>query len=437
MDTPYEGYPPPSADPSPSQGKPGWLRDVVLYLTAQSLSLTGSSIVGFAVVWYVALKTGSGGQYAVLLISSSLAMALTTIPGGVWADRYWRKALIMGADASVAVITLALAVLMLNGFESLWLIAVALALRGLGGGVQAPAVSAALPQLTPADKLMRVNSINQTIAALTQIVAPALAAVLLTFWPLGWILMVDVATAVVAIAVTSLIRIPRLRLDPDAPKPVGLSGFFAHQGEAVRFAWGIPGLRRTLAVLVLLMGVIIPFAAMTPVFVVRLYGPEQWMLAAAEMVWSVGMVVGGLAIAVWGGLRNRMAMIMIATIATAATAMAMGFMPTIWWFLVVMAAQGLSLPMFETPAVTALQENIPEELMGRMMAFVTLVISVSTPIGMAVIGPLSDVLDLSWMAFACGAAGLAYLLVLVARGGPGSKLYPPDVPESDEAAELR
>ena len=67
------------------------------------------------------------------------------------------------------------------------------------------------------------------------------------------------------------------------------------------------------------------------------------MLATVEILWSVGMVVGGLVIAVWGGLRNRMTMIMIAAIATTATAMVMGFMPTIWWFLVIMGDEAAEL----------------------------------------------------------------------------------------------
>ncbi|MCL2735683.1 MAG: MFS transporter [Propionibacteriaceae bacterium] len=409
-----------------------WIRNVTLFLFGQSVSLFGSAIVGYSVIWYITLKTGSGGQFALLLIASSLAMAVTTIPGGIWADRYWRKALMIGSDAGVAAVTVVLAVLMLNGLESVWVIAVALAIRGLGSGIQSPAVNAALPQIAPAEKLMRVNSINQAIQAVIQVAAPALAAVLLVYFPLGWILMVDVTTAIIGITVTVFIRIPRLRLDPDAPRPEGLVGYVSHMGEAVRHTLAIPGLRRGVMLVLLIAGLLVPFAQLTPVFVVRLYGSQQWMLAATEILWSVGMVIAGLVLAAWGGTRNRMTMLMLGTCLLAVCVMVMGMMPNIWLFLAVMVIQGLTLPMVNTPALTSLQEHIPEAMMGRVMGFITLIMTVCGPLGMAVIGPLADHMNLSWMAFAAGAAGIVILVAMALRGGPGSQLYAPVV--ADESA---
>ncbi|MCL2783260.1 MAG: MFS transporter, partial [Propionibacteriaceae bacterium] len=117
--------------PSPDVTQAHWLRDIVLFLGGQIAALFGSSIVAYTVVWYITLKTGSGSQYALLMIASQLTQGLTSIPGGVWADRYWRKALIMGADAATAVVTLALAIFFLTGHHDLWLIVVVLAMRGL------------------------------------------------------------------------------------------------------------------------------------------------------------------------------------------------------------------------------------------------------------------------------------------------------------------
>jgi DHA3 family macrolide efflux protein-like MFS transporter len=386
----------------------------------------GSSVVAYAIIWYVTLKTGSGGQYSLLLIASQLSMAATMIPGGVWADRYWRKALMIGADAVVALATIALAVFMLNGFENLWMIAGALVIRGLGGGIQHPAANAALPQISPADKLMRINSIFQSIQSLVFIAAPALAAVMLVYIPLGWILMVDVVTAVLGIGCTLAVRIPRLEADPDQPPPEGLKGYVSHIGEAVKHAAAIPGLRRIALLGVVILVIVIPFAQMTPVFVVRLFGDAQWMLAAVEMVWSIGMIVGGLAIAAWGGFKNRMTMIMLSCVLISAMTMVMGFAPNIWMFLIVMVVSGLAMPMWNTPSMTAIQELIPPTMMGRVISFYGLISSLGAPIGMAIIGPLSDQLDISWMALVCGGVGLAILIILALRGGPGSRLYAPE-----------
>ncbi len=421
--------------PATQEARPGWLRDVALFMSGQTMSMFGSGVVGYAVIWYITLETGSGGQYALLMIASQMAMALTSIPGGIWADRYWRKALIIGADAVVAVVTIGLALLMLNGMQTIWLIAAALALRGLAGGIQAPAAMAALPQIAPTQHLMRVNSINMALQAVIQVAAPALAAVLIVWWPLGWILMVDVTTAVIGIVITLFVRIPRLSADPTA-RPEGFVGYVRHLGEAYRYGWAIPGLRRSLAMFAILMTVVVPYSMLTPVFVVRLYGPEEWMLAVVEITWSLGMLVGGIVMAAWGGTRNRMTAIMISCLVMTAATAVMGFMPNIWWFVVIMVVTGMTMPMMNTPLTTAVQELIPEAMMGRVMSIMMIISTVCGPLGMAVIGPLADVLDLRWMALACGAAGLVYLIGLAVAGGPGSKLYPPQVAsEGAETAE--
>ena len=71
-----------------------------------------------------------------------------------------RKLLLIGADATIAVTTLVLAVLLWRGEDGLWLIYAALAIRSLGAGIQMPAVGALLPQIVPVEHLMRVNGIN-------------------------------------------------------------------------------------------------------------------------------------------------------------------------------------------------------------------------------------------------------------------------------------
>jgi DHA3 family macrolide efflux protein-like MFS transporter len=178
--------------------------------------------------------------------------------------------------------------------------------------------------------------------------------------------------------------------------------------------------------LALVMVVIVPYSMMTPIFVIRLFGKAQWMLASTEILWSLGMVVGGVILAAWGGFKNRMTTVMISGITMAILTMAMGFAPNLWVFLVIMVISGITLPLWTTPAMTSAQEYVPEHMLGRFSSFIILINTVSGPVGIAIIGPLADRFDISWMAFVCGAVTLAILIVLVVRGGPGSKLMAPE-----------
>ncbi|MDR1833320.1 MAG: MFS transporter, partial [Propionibacteriaceae bacterium] len=115
-----------------------WKRDIVLFVVAQSFSLLGSSVVGYAVIWYL-VGTESATVYAIGMVAGMLPQGLISVFGGVWADRHNRKWLIIGADAAVALATLGLAAMMFAGAAPLVAIMVVLALRSLGAGVQTPA----------------------------------------------------------------------------------------------------------------------------------------------------------------------------------------------------------------------------------------------------------------------------------------------------------
>jgi DHA3 family macrolide efflux protein-like MFS transporter len=403
--------------------EPAWLARVALFITGQTLSLFGSAVVMYAVIWHVTIKTGSGWQYAVLFIGSNLAAALVTLPGGVWADRYWRKALIIGADLFVAVFTVGLALVLLAGHEDLWLIVAVLCLRGLAGGVQAPAVNASIPQLVPPRALLRVNSVNASLQSLTSLGAPPLAAVLLVYVPLGGILLVDVVTALIGVACVLGVAIPR---PGPASHPPGVRSYVTQTTEAARYAWGVPQLRRVAWLTIVTMVIISPPAMMTPVLVVRLFGPEEWKLAVVETLWSAGMVIGGVVLAVWGGLRNRMTLLLITAAAWGIWTIGMGAAPNIWVFCALMVVYGLSLPSFITPAMTSVQQLVPPSMLGRAMGFAQLFPTLATPLGLAVAGPLADLMDIRVLTIACGVLGLLLVLGLALDRGPASRLYAPE-----------
>ena len=407
-----------------------WLRDTALFLGGQLTAQFGTSISSYAVIWYVTLKTGSGTQYALLIIASQITMALTAMIGGVWSDRYWRKVLIMAADGLTALATLSLAVYFLHGHDALWMIVVLLAVRGLLSGVRSPSVSASLPQLAPTRALLRVNSLNSAAQAVIALGSPAIAAVLLIKVPLGLIFLIDAVASTAAVFLMLLVHLPRLpHAEAATDKPTGLRSYAHEIGQAVHTLRHHAGLVRVVGVLAFFVCVVIPVAQMTPVFITRYFGAEQWKLAAGEIAWSSGMVVGGLIMMAWSGLRNRTTMIMASAIWWVFMAAAMGLSPNLIVFCIVMVLWGASLPVLNTSAVTAAQEQIEHGMLGRVMGLFNLILNVSGPIGMAVFGPLTDHFSMRWMCVAVGAAGGVFLLVLRLRGGPSAPLLAPVLPD--------
>ncbi|GJM81963.1 hypothetical protein HMSSN139_44590 [Paenibacillus sp. HMSSN-139] len=125
-----------------SAPKEQWRRNIVLFLSSQTVSLFGSSLVQYAIMWYITLNTKSGIMMTLYIICGFIPTFLLSPVAGVWADRYNRKVLIMLSDGMIALSTLVLALLFLMGYEEAWLLFVMAAIRALGSGVQTPAVGA-------------------------------------------------------------------------------------------------------------------------------------------------------------------------------------------------------------------------------------------------------------------------------------------------------
>ena len=129
--------------------KENWLKNIILFLSSQTISLFGSSLVQYAIMWHITLTTESGLMMTLYIICGFIPTFILSPVAGVWADRYNRKMLIILADGLIAIATFILAILFLMGFDAIWLLFVMAAIRAFGTGIQMPAVGAILPQIVP------------------------------------------------------------------------------------------------------------------------------------------------------------------------------------------------------------------------------------------------------------------------------------------------
>ncbi len=131
-----------------------WRKRILLFLTSQCITLFGSTLVQMAIVWYAAMQTSSGTWVAAFTVCSYLPQFLISFLGGVWADRYQRKRLIIGADLFIASVTFLMVLAVARISAEPVLLAGLLGMsvvRSLGAGIQIPAVNAVIPQLVPED----------------------------------------------------------------------------------------------------------------------------------------------------------------------------------------------------------------------------------------------------------------------------------------------
>jgi MFS transporter, DHA3 family, macrolide efflux protein len=394
---------------TPEVGRPRWRRDVALFLSGQMVSLFGSMLVQYAVLWYLTLTTKDGTVVALSTIFGFLPQAIVSIFGGVWADRHNRKFLIMGADAAIALATLGLAVLMFLGARDLWLIYAALAVRSVGAGIQTPAVGALVPQIVPADRLLSINGLTQTIQAGMMLVGPPVAAVLYATLPLAGILSIDVVTAAIGIGLLSLVPVSKVVRTEAAP-----DGYFGDLAAGFRYVVGHPLLRWLLGLYAVVMVLAAAPSFLTPLMVARSFGEEVWKLTVLELSFSIGMMLAGATIGVWGKRFSRMTLIVSASIAFGALSIGMGLSTNLWVFYAFMFGVGVAVPAFSTPSMTVLQEAVEPEKQGRVFGFFGIVSATAMPVGMAVFGPLADVRSVEFVLIASGLMTFAVAAVALA-----------------------
>lgn len=366
-----------------------WKKNIVLFLTSQSISLFGSSLVQYAIIWYITLMTKSGVMMTISTICGFLPQLLISFFGGVWADRYNKKNIIAIADSAIAIATLIVAILFVMGIESIWILFIVLAIRSFGAGVQTPTVNAIIPNLAPQEKLMRVNGINTTIQSIMLILSPAVAGALMPIIPIGYILFIDVITALIGVGIFVIgVKYKHVKNEENEQK-----GYFKSITEGLAYVKNHKFIKRFLIYYAIITILIAPIGILTPLMVTRTFGDDAWRLTLNEIVFFIGSILGGGIISAWGGFKNKIYTLVLACFLCGLFGVAMGivsFLNMFILYLIIMGLLGVIMPFFNTPSIVILQETVEEEMYGRVFSIVNIIASGIMPLSMILFGPLSD-----------------------------------------------
>ena len=396
-------------EPLASQDMPGWKARVTVFLVGQTISTFGSFLVQYALMWHLTLTTKSGLVLALAAIFGFLPQAIVSIFAGVWADRVNRKIMILVSDSLIALSTLVLALFMLSGVDDLWLIFLVMAVRSIGAGVQMPAISALVPQIVPTDKLLTVNGINSSISSSLQLLAPVAAAAVYSTMSLSAILFIDVVTAVIGLSLLATIAVPTLARAASDEKP----SYFADLKDGLNYIFSNQLVRWVMAIFAIVFLLIVAPSNLSPLMLVRTFGSDVWMLTVLELSFGIGMLIGGVLIAIFAKKIDRIGMIIGSSILFGILATTMGFTTNLIVFFALFFVVGIAVPAFSTSAMTLLQETVEPERQGRVFGFVGIVIAVAMPLGMAVLGPLADVVSVELLLIITGLATVVIAVVAV------------------------
>ncbi len=381
--------------------------------TGQAFSLLGSKIVQFALVWWLTETTGSA---TVLATSTMVALVPEILLGpfaGAYVDRWNRRTVMIVADGLIALASLWLASMFWLDAIQIWHVYVMMALRAIGGSFHWPAMQASTSLMVPKEQLTRVAGINQTLYGILNIVGPPLGALLLELLPFHETMMVDVGTAALAILPLFFVQIPQPKRAPDAD----VQSIWSDMLDGLRY------LREWKGAVILISMALLFKLALTPAFslisllVSDHFGGGAAQYSLLESVSGVGIVTGGLILSAWGGFDRKILTNLIGLIGVGVSMAVVGFAPANAFWLAVGAFffVGFLLPMVDGPIMAIMQSAVKPEYQGRVFMLIGSLLSLSSPLGLALAGPLSDQLGLQiWFVTAgvlTSAVGVAGLLV--------------------------
>lgn len=264
-----------------------------------------------------------------------------------------------------------------------------------------------LPQLVPEDKLTKVNGTNSSLQSMVMLVSPMVSAPLLEYVPLSMIFFIDVVTAVIGVGILLwFVQVP-VHAKAQAQQTVSYLSDLAAGLKYIRRHDFVLAFCLFNAAFLFLAA---PACFLTPLQVTRTFGDEVWRLSAIEVFFTVCMMIGGGLIAIWGGLSNKIHMMIAASSMFGICTFLLGVVPYFWLYLLVMGIFGLSMPFFNTPFMVLLQQKVEQDYLGRVFGVFTMISSSMMPFGMIVFGPVADYVKIEWLLIGTGV--LLFLLTL-------------------------
>ena len=372
-------------------------KSYLFFWGGQLVSLLGSSIVGFVIVWWINVITPDQNMAAFLLGFANFLYMLPVIIispiAGVFIDKWNRKYIIAIADSMQAFITFWIILIFFFRMENVTIVILINSLRGVCQAFHFPTVKAIIPIMIPKDKLSRMNAIDYGFNGLVQIAGPAVGAVLYGFFPIMIILWVDIITFFIALVPLILITIPKIRQSKDKKEEFS---FIKDFRQGIRGLRQVPGL----VILLILISIVnflgVPFGTLLPVFVEDIHLGNQYWYAFVVGLMQIGMILGAVVATIKKDYKNRV-LVITGCILISVAGYFMSALSPIGFFVMIGIGgmiRAAMTPLINTNFLTIIQLHVPPEKQGKVMSIVVSLAWLVIPPGNLVAGSLAALMGI-------------------------------------------
>ncbi len=388
-----------------------WKKRFYTIWVGQAFSQLSSSILQFAIVWYLTDKTGSGFVLTLAMLCGYLPQGLLGPFVGVYIDRWNRKAIMVGADLTIAAVSLILVFADNGSTISTWLVLFVLLIRAIGTAFHTPTLAAVTPQLVPQEELTRCAGYTQSLQSVSMIASPAIAALLYANWSLGMIVLLDVAGALIASFMVAIVKIPEHKGMDNREKihvvREALDGFSIISRQK--------GILYLVSVSALYTVALMPVSALFPLMSMGRFGGTSTHASIVEVVFSVGFLLGSLILGRWGGTKKKINTIVISYAMMSVALLVSGILPPGGYviFVIMSGIMGISGPFYWGTFTPILQQSFSEEYLGRVMSITGSIRLCLGPVALVISGAIADMFGVASWFMVAGILVLAGAILLM------------------------
>jgi DHA3 family macrolide efflux protein-like MFS transporter len=381
-----------------------WARPFFTIWTGQAISLLGSQMVQFGLIWWLTKTTGSATVLTTATLVGMLPGVLLGPFVGALVDRWNRRKIMLFADGGIALVTLVLAYLFFMGWAQVWMVYLALFLRALGGGFHSPAMASSTSLMVPNKHLTRVQGLNSSLYNGLNIISAPMGALLLEALDVEGVLMTDVISALFAIIPLLFIAIPQPSVSQLSQKANLVSSVWEDFKKGLDYVRRWKGLVTLLSISLALNMIVGPAFSLLPLLVREHFGGGALQLGWFESAFGVGAVAGGLLLGVWGGFKKKIHTSLMGLVGLGLGLGLVGFAAEDMMVLAIggNVIIGIMISLTNGPINALLQSSVDPAMQGRVFALVTSLATAMTPLGLILAGPLSDLISIQfWFILGC------------------------------------
>ena len=391
-----------------------WKSQFIVVAVGQAISMLGSHGVQFALIWWLDEKTSSPLMLGISGIVAYLPMSLFSPIAGIAADRYNRKFISIFSDMTTGMIALIYAVLLFFLDLPVWTVFVMLCVRGIGSTFQQPAIQSIIPQLVPKDQLVKTNGWMQLLNSGSFLLGPVIGASLYAIFPMSVVLMSDVVGAILASVALAVVKIPKLEKTENEKQR-----FVTEIKEGLQVFREDKKLFYIVIAEALCMFFYAPLSSFYPLMTSDYFDLSAMYGSAVELSFAIGMMVSSLLFSSVLKVERKIRVSFIGLLGMGIASVICGVIPPVYigWFFFAASCicLGAAGNVHTIPLTAYIQETVAPKKMGRAFSVLTLISSVTMPVGLLFSSPIAEKVGVNVWFFISGLCMLTLTTLVLIR----------------------